>query len=254
MYRLKKIVFILILGFCFGFAEHAASFEQMKTYTVADGLVGPIVPVIFQDSRGVLWFGSDRGGVSRFDGNTFVPYSGDSKAFRGQTIEIVEDKWGHIWFLSKHSSEGVGVVSRYERNTSEDQKESKFEYITDGNCLAVDNEGNVWVGSNNSITRYTAISSQNVPQLVPLNVSGASVAKINVIFQSRDGTIWIGGNDAQGALIMRFQGGVNVSITATNLQRMDNLPNLPKDRAIQVIVEDTDDNIWFGGQSASPSL
>ncbi|MDE0638616.1 MAG: SpoIIE family protein phosphatase [Candidatus Poribacteria bacterium] len=249
MYRLKKIVSLLILSFCFGFAEHAAAYEQMQTYTVADGLVGPIVPVIFQDSRGVLWFGSDRGGVSHFDGNTFVSYSGDSKAFRGKTENIVEDKWGHIWFLSKHPAEGTGVVSRYTRNTSEDQKEPEFKHIADGTCLAVDNEGNIWVGGNNTVTRFTVISSQDVPQLVPFNVSGASVAKINVIFQSRDGTIWIGGNDAQGALIMRFQGGVNGWATAANLQRLDNLPNLPKDRAIQVIAQDTDDNIWFGGQS-----
>ena len=248
MNLLKKIVSILILSFCFGFAEHVAAFEQMKTYTVADGLVGPIVPVIFQDSRGVLWFGSDRGGVSRFDGNTFDPYSGDSEAFRGRTIQIVEDKWGHIWFLSKHPAEGTGIVSRYKRNTSEDQKESEFEYISDGTCLAVDNEGDIWVGGNNTVTRYTAISSQDPPQPFQLSIAGASVAKVNVIFQSRDGTIWIGGNDAQGALIMRFQGDVNVWQTA-NLQRLDNLPKLPKDRAIQVIVQDTDDNLWFGGQS-----
>ena len=50
--------------------------EQLQTYTVADGLVGPIVPVIFQDSRGMLWFGSDQNGVSRFDGNTFESYAG----------------------------------------------------------------------------------------------------------------------------------------------------------------------------------
>lgn len=248
MYRLKKIVSLLILSFCFGFAEHAAAYEQMQTYTVADGLVGPIVPVIFQDSRGVLWFGSDRGGVSHFDGNTFVSYSGDSKAFRGKTENIVEDKWGHIWFLSKHPAEGTGVVSRYTRNTSEDQKEPEFKYITDGNCLAVDNEGNIWVGGNNTVTRYTAISSQDPPQDAHTHIAGASVAKVNVIFQSRDGTIWVGGNDAQGALIMRLQGDINAWQTA-NLQRLDNLPNLPKDRAIQVIAQDTDDNIWFGGQS-----
>jgi serine phosphatase RsbU (regulator of sigma subunit)/ligand-binding sensor domain-containing protein len=246
--RLKIVVSILILSFCFGFAEHAAALEQMKTYTVADGLVGPIVPVIFQDSRGVLWFGSDRDGVSRFDGNTFVRDSGDSEAFHGRTKNIVEDKWGHIWFLSKHPAEGLGVVSRYKRNTSDDQKEKEFKQITDGNCLAVDNEGDIWVGGNNTITRYTAISSQDAPQAFQFNISGVSVAKINVIFQSEDGTIWVGGNDAQGALIMRFQGDVNVWQT-TNLQRLDNLPKLPKDRAIQVIVQDPDDNLWFGGQS-----
>ncbi len=248
MNRLKKIVSILILGFCFGFAEHAAAYEQMQTYTVADGLVGPIVPVIFQDSRGVLWFGSDRGGVSHFDGNTFNPYFGDSQAFRGQTIEIVEDKWGHIWFLSKHPAEGVGVVSRYKRSPSENEKAPEFKYIADGNCLAVDNDGDIWVGGNNFVTRFSAINSQDDPMPMQRNISGASVAKVNVIFQSRDGTIWIGGNDAQGALIMRFQGDVNVWQTA-NLQRLDNLPKLPKDRAVQVIVQDTDDNLWFGGQS-----
>ncbi len=248
MNLLKKIVSILILSFCFGFAKYTVAYEQMKTYTVADGLVGPIVPVIFQDSRGVLWFGSDRGGVSRFDGNTFVRYSGDSKDFRGKTENIVEDKWGHIWFLSKHPAEGVGVVSRYKRNTFEDKKEPEFKYITDGNCLAVDNEGDIWVGGNNSVTRYNALNSQDDPVPYQLAIGGASIAKINVIFQSRDGTIWIGGNDAQGALIMRFQGDVNVWQTA-NLQRLDNLPKLPKDRAIQVIIQDTDDNIWFGGQS-----
>ncbi len=237
---LKKIVFILILSFCLGLVEHVIAYEQMKTYTVADGLVGPIVPVIFQDSRGVLWFGSDRGGVSRFDGNTFDPYSGDSKAFRGRTIDIVEDRWGHIWFLSKHPSEGVGVVSRYNGDA--------FEYFNDGNCLTVDNEGNVWVGGNNFIIRYTALNSQDAPQPFQLNIGGASVAKINVIFQSRDGTIWIGGNDAQGVLIIRFDGDVNVWQSA-NLQRVDNLPNLPKDRAIHAIAQDSDDNLWFGGQS-----
>ena len=74
MDSLIKFVFILILCFSIIFIESSVAFERLETYTVADGLVGPIVPVVFQDSRGVLWFGSDRGGVSRFDGETFVPY------------------------------------------------------------------------------------------------------------------------------------------------------------------------------------
>lgn len=242
MNLLRKIVSILIVSFCFGIAEHAAAYEQMQTYTVADGLVGPIVPVIFQDSRGVLWFGSDRGGVSRFDGNTFVRNTDAPEAFHGRTENIVEDKWGHIWFLSKHPAEGTGVISRYNGTTFE------YEKIGDGTCLAVDNAGDIWVGGNNTVTRYTAINSQAPLQPYSLNIAGASVAKVNVIFQSRDGTIWVGGNDAQGALIMRFQGDVNVWQTA-GLQRLDNLPKLPIDRAVQVIVQDTDDNIWFGGES-----
>lgn len=240
MSNLKRIVSITFLCFCIIFPQFASAYEQMQTYTVADGLVGPIVPVIFQDSRGALWFGSDRGGVSRFDGNTFVPHYGDSEMFRGTTKNIVEDKWGHIWFLSKHPSEGIGTVSRHNGDT--------FQYFIDGNCLAVDNDGDIWVGGNNSVTQYTATNSQDDPVPVQLNISGASVAKINVIFQSRDGTIWLGGNDAQGPLVVRFEDDINMWQTAS-LKRLDNLPNLDKNLSIHAITQDPDDNLWFAGRS-----
>ncbi len=212
----------------------------MKSYTVADGLVGPIVPVIFQDSRGVLWFGSDRGGVSRFDGNTFTSFPGDSQVLYGRTKNIVEDKWGNIWFISKHPAEGTSSISRFNGD--------KPEYIIDGTCLAVDNFGEIWVGGNNTITKLVSLNSTELPEPYSLQISGASVAKINVIYQSREGTFWIGGSDAQGALIMSFFSDIDTG-QISELRRLENLPNIPKNRSVQVILEDSDDNIWFGGHS-----
>ena len=240
MNRIYKFVSIIIMVFCITLVQFANAFEQMKSYTVADGLVGPIVPVIYQDSRGVLWFGSDRGGVSRFDGNTFTPFAGDAVDLRGRTKTIVEDKWGHLWFLSKHPAEGISIIRRFNGE--------EFDYKTNGTCLAVDNYGEIWVGSNNTITKHSAVDNQELPIPYQLNVSGTSVAKINVIFQSRDGTYWVGGSDAQGALIMSFSSDPKIW-QINNLNRLDNIPNLPKDRAVQVIIQDDDDNMWFGGQS-----
>ena len=240
MYKKNNLVYLVIVYFCVSILHAASAYEQMRTYTVADGLVGPIVPVIFQDSRGVMWLGSDRGGVSRYDGSAFIGNVGEDKGFRGRTLSITEDKWGNIFFLSKHPSEGLGVISKYDGNT--------FEHFADGNCLAVDNDGNVWVGSNNSITRYTALSSEDPFQEYIVNISDTSVAKINVIFQSRDGTIWIGGNDAQGVLIIRFQGNTDTWQTSP-IERIVDLPNIPKDRSIHAITQDADDTIWFGGQA-----
>ncbi len=212
----------------------------MKSYTVADGLVGPIVPIIFQDSRGVLWFGSDRGGVSQYDGNTFTHDAGNTGEFRGRTKTIVEDKWGHIWFLSKHPAEGKGVISWYDGTS--------FRKVTEGTCLAVDNEGNIWIGSNNLIKRYSTsvIDNSTLPYQQP--IVGTSVAIINIIFHSKDGTFWIGGHDAQGALIMKFRDAGNLGPIG-NLERVENIPNLPKDRTVEVIMQDRDDLLWFGGQS-----
>ena len=220
--------------------EHIAAFEQMKTYTVADGLVGPIVPVIFQDSRGLLWVGSDRGGVSHFDGDTFVPSPRNTDALRGRTEAIVEDKWGHIWILSKHPSEGIGVISRYDG--------SEFKLIGNGHCLLIDKNGDVWVGGNNTVTRYAAINRKEVPQGLPINIPSPSIAKINVIFQSKDGTFWIGGNDAQGLLILSFTGDIN-AWQLGNIKRYEIPADLPQNRAIQVITQDYDGHLWFGGHS-----
>lgn len=243
--RLLKFVHILSFIFIISMVEYAAGFEQMKSYTVADGLVGPIVPMIYQDSRGVLWFGSDRGGVSKYDGNSFVPYTeilndDQTEEFRGRTKTIVEDKWGQIWCLSKHPAEGSGVVSRYDG--------SDFRKITVGNCLAVDNSGDIWVGSNNAITRYKSLNIQDSPQVLQQTISGPSVAIINVVFQSKDGTYWIGGHDAKGALIMKFQTDGSMWQIG-NIERVENIPNAPKDRAVHVIMQDRNDVLWFGGQS-----
>lgn len=243
--RLLKFVHILSLIFCINIVEYATAFEQMKSYTVADGLVGPIVPMIYQDSRGVLWFGSDRGGVSKYDGNSFVPYTEivqneKTEEFHGRTKTIVEDKWGYIWCLSQHPAEGSGAVSRYNGKT--------FEYITDGNCLTVDNSGDIWVGRDNAFTRYKSLSIQDPPQPFPQTITGVSVAIINVIFQSKDGTYWIGGHDANGALIMKFQTDVSLW-QIKNLERVENIPSVPKDREVQVIMQDRNDLLWFGGQS-----
>ena len=170
---------IIILIFAYTLIQNAIAFQQVKTYTVADGLLDAVVPVIFQDSRGMLWFGSEQGGVSKFDGKTITAYGAISENFYGRTQNIVEDRWGHIWFLNKKPAQETGVIIRYNGNT--------FEYFTDGNCLIADKDGNIWIGNNNIITRYTATNSQEIPKAFQLNVGGESGANINVMFQSGDG-------------------------------------------------------------------
>lgn len=238
---MKRIIAVLAFIFIFYTVPlcSVSAYEQMQTYTVADGLVGPIVPIIYQDSRGILWFGSDRGGISYFDGTTFFTYPGDSKILRGSTLNITEDKWGHIWVLSKHHSEGEGVISRY-NGTS-------FKDIAHGNCMAVDKDGDIWVGGNNVITQYISLNNVDEPQPYQYNITSSSVAKINVIYPTKVGTLWIGGNDAQGVVILRFIDEID-SWQTTNFERLGNLPDIPKDNSIYAITEDNDGNLWFAGR------
>ena len=252
--------------------------EQIHTYTVADGLIGPVVPVIFQDSRGNLWFGSDRGGVSRFDGTRFESYIGSLDtsenaptsnvgpgALLGQTRQIVEDKWGHIWFLTHFRSESSGRISWFDGTS--------IHLIGTGNSLLVDEHGDIWVGENQQLTKYITPGVQRLPQAHPNEIIGEDLLrstdlKINVIFESEDGTIWIGGSDGeeqQHGVILSFRENRWVQdplkseegedTTDDGAQRVHpnagftryDMSNLNAVSAIETIGEDTSGNIWFGG-------
>ena len=258
-----------------------AKSEQIQTYTVADGLIGPVVPVVFQDSRGNLWFGSDRGGVSQFDGNRFESYIGSPDtseyaptsnvapgALLGKTQQIVEDKWGHIWFLTRIRLENSGRISRYDG--------SSISLIGRGNSLLVDQQGDVWVGENQQLTKYITPGVQRLPQAQPNEIVGEDLfrstdLRINVIFESEDGTLWIGGTEGeeqQNGVILSFRESPWVQAPLeldesddTSDKTEDGTPQIHPNAGftrydtselnavgtIEAIGEDTSGNLWFGG-------
>ena len=270
MNSLMKFVFILILSFSITFIESSLAFEQLETYTVADGLVGPIVPVIFQDSRGALWFGSDTGGVSRFDGKTFVPYTASSVALEempasgvqagallGRTRQIVEDKWGHIWFLTRDDSEETGHVSRFDGTS--------IKLIGTGNLLIVDRRGDVWVSENQWLTKYVTSGVQKLPEVHRNEIEGEAphlsteTLTINVIFESEDETLWLGGSvgrKEKSAVVLSFR---EDHRAAANDKAETQTPRIQANigftrydalkatGAIEAVTEDVSGNLWFGG-------
>ena len=270
MNSLVKFLFILILCLSVAFIESSIAFKQIETYTVADGLVGPIVPVIFQDSRGVLWFGSDRGGVSRFDGRTFVPYTASPVtseemptsvvqpgALLGRTRQIVEDKWGHIWFLTRGDSEETGHVSRFDGTS--------IQRIGAGSCLIVDRAGDVWVSESEWLTKYTTSGVQRLPEAhrnefeSEDSLQSTETLTINVIFESEDGTLWLGGGEGakeKRAVILSFREtrpANDKTVTETSRIQPDigvtryDTSNLNGVSGIEAIAEDASGNLWFGG-------
>ena len=188
----------------------AGDAEKMQTYTVVDGLVGPVVPVIFQDSRGLLWFGSESGGVSRFDGQTFEQFRLEDDLSNGVTEQILEDRWGRIWFLTRLPAKHQGVVSYFNGTTIE-----KVEVAT---CMTLDNRGDIWAADNQRLIHYTGtyIGSSTGDHTENKETKTSSIKSthyrfpetadvtINVLFQSKDGTFWLGGSAAGGILLQSF--------------------------------------------------
>ena len=282
MKSLIKFVFILFFCLFIAFIESSVAFEQTKTYTVADGLVGPIVPVIFQDSRGLIWLGSDTGGVSRFDGRVFLPYKASPitseeapasgvqpGALLGRTRQIVEDKWGHIWFLTRSDSEKIGRVSRFDGTS--------IDLIGTGNLLILDRAGDVWVSENEWLTKYVTAGVQKLPQAHRNEIGGEDTHQsmeeltISAIFESEDRTIWLGGSEGAGeksSVILSFRESPptdlksGVSDTATGETETEtetprvqpkvgftryDTSNFNIVSLVEAIAEDASGNLLFGG-------
>ncbi len=77
---------------------------NFKNFSAKNGLASSIVNNIFQDSKGYIWFATQGGGVSRFNGKTFKNFSKADGLISNDVTYINEDKTGNIWIAT---AEGV---------------------------------------------------------------------------------------------------------------------------------------------------
>ena len=96
-FYLILISFFLFYGIDATFAMRVSSILQ---FTITDGLSHNSVNVIFQDSRGFLWIGTEDG-LNRYDGSGFKIFRHDPERTDGmsgnQVVAIAEDLDGNIW-------------------------------------------------------------------------------------------------------------------------------------------------------------
>lgn len=96
-------------------AIHAdGSHEQISTLKINSGLSNSSVNVVFQDRRGLMWFGT-WDGLNRYDGNSIRQYNhckGDSTSLSYQVIRgIAEEDDSHLWITTDYG------INRLDKNT-----------------------------------------------------------------------------------------------------------------------------------------
>ncbi len=139
---LKQTALWLIYIFCL--ASRLASQEPAYLhYDVSDGLPSALVYSIEQDSRGFMWFGTDKG-LARFDGVRFKVYDSKNGLPDPEVLEIFEDSRQRLWlscFSQKPCYIENGKIITSETNPILDKVETK------GGVLSFyeDNTGAIWV-------------------------------------------------------------------------------------------------------------
>jgi serine phosphatase RsbU (regulator of sigma subunit)/ligand-binding sensor domain-containing protein len=118
--------------------------ENARYYTTQDGLVDNLVTDLLEDRHGHLWIAT-YGGLSRFDGRTFLNFTTEDGLPSNHVYGLCEDRQGHLWFGTD-----AGPV-RYNGTAFQTLHAPEIGAVFD---LLQDRQGKMWFGTNKGIVHY----------------------------------------------------------------------------------------------------
>ncbi|MGL1885020.1 MAG: hypothetical protein OCD76_00800 [Reichenbachiella sp.] len=202
-------------------AINSISPVNMKYLNIEHGLLSTHVSVIFKDSRGRVWFGSDIG-LSVFDGQFITNFTKKEGLLSNDIYSILEDRSGNIWFASNG-----GGVCVYDGQNIKCLTEKEGMLSNFVRCLYEDSKGRIWFGS-------YGVSVWDGKTVTHFTEKEGLTAPIMSIMEDSNGNMWFG---TWGQGVNKFDGK-----TFTRYSTKDGLSN----NVVQAIEEDNQGNMWFG--------
>ena len=201
-----------------------------RTYDTEDGLAGGKVTSICQDREGSIWFATQGGGVSRYDGQTWTTYTVKDGLAGNQVLAVFLDREGYLWF----GTDGEGV-SRFDGQnwttyTVKDGLADKSVY-----AICQDHNGHIWFGTGGYAGDGNGVSRYDGQRFVTYTKEdGLADNSVLSIFEDRDGNLWFG---TLGGGVSRYDGQRWVTFTTE-----DGLAN----QFVYSVFQDREGHLWFG--------
>ncbi|WP_338790059.1 two-component regulator propeller domain-containing protein [Bernardetia sp. MNP-M8] len=216
--------------FSTSYAQSNMSFEHI---TIDEGLSQNTPNIFFQDSRGLLWIGT-QDGLNMYDGIKFHHYKravDDVNSISDNLILcITEDKKGNIWIGTEG---GLNVFdfskqhfTRY-RNNPIDETSIISNTIRSLHC---DKNGEIWAGTDEGLVHFME-DSKTFEVFREKNLDECIV---RCFLEDKNGTLWVG---------------TNAGLAAFDRKTKQFEKRGFKRDAINGIVIDNTGNIWAGGAS-----
>ncbi|RAI95120.1 two-component regulator propeller domain-containing protein [Algoriphagus yeomjeoni] len=207
------------------FIQGDGGVSQFKNYSTDNGLALDAVNSAVLDSRGHLWFATNGGGVSRFDGLAFTNYT-TSQGLAGNSVRVaLEDSEGILWFGTVG-----GGVSRYDGKVFTNYTTENG--LGDDAILSImeDSEGNIWFGTyGGGVSKFDGSSFQTYTM-----EQGLADDVVISIAQDLSGNIWFGTN---GGGASKFDGTTFTTFTISEGLASNRIRSIKVDRS---------GKIWFG--------
>lgn len=238
----------------------ASFFLPMQHYNTAKGLALDAIIHGFEDSEGSLWFTTNGGGVTRYNGNRSTTFTGAEGLGNNGGENVMQDEEGNIWYfgggMAKYDGRSIinltkndGLISNEPRtmipfkdhyvvptregvslfdgkhftNLTNPESYYRYDFVTG----IKDNKGNLWFGTREAGLLYydgKQFTRQDLP-----------VDRVICSYYDHSGNIWLGG---RGGEAMRYDGKSYINL-------FESL-GLPRRGGVNSIAEDNKGNIWIG--------
>jgi len=201
------------------------------TFTTDNGLALDGVTDIMCDKRGFLWICTSGGGVSRYDGKSFVNYTTSQGLANNSVWCVSQDRQGNIWFGTQAGA------SKYDGRSFSTYTVKQGLANNIVRVVYTDRKGYIWFGTNGGgVSRYDgkSFTSFSVKE-------GLAFDYIYDITEDREGNIWFA---TVGGGVSEFDG--------RQFKNFNSRQGLAGDVVVSTCV-DSQGNLWFGTYGAGVS-
>ena len=204
--------------------SHITQKEGIFNFTEIKSRANDFVFSTLQDNNGNLWFGANDGGLSKYDGKSFMHFTKKEGLSNNSVMSIVQDKSGNFWFATFG-----GGVSKYDGRyfTNFTVKEGlPVDYVESS---LLDNNGDLWFGTRRGASKYDGkkFTSFTVKE-------GLSSNRVTCMMQDHSGNMWFGTADGGAS---KYDGK-----SFTHFTKKEGLSN----NFVFCMLEDNSGNIWLG--------
>ncbi|MFT7611934.1 MAG: serine phosphatase RsbU (regulator of sigma subunit) [Parvicellaceae bacterium] len=179
-----------------------AAINNMQYLDVDQGMASSYVSSILEDKSGNLWFGTNGGGVSMYNGESFTHFTEKEGLSNNIVFSILEDKSGNLWFgtydggVSMYNGETTNPCREgtcdHDMGVREDLKKHKkatsqsFTHFTQKGGLSnntvwsilEDKSGNLWLSTENGLNKVVVVDGVGLqPENLPVRQAGVEKTK-----------------------------------------------------------------------------
>lgn len=259
------LFFILLFIECHYFAQT----YNFKNYNTEQGIPQSQVLSIFQDIRGNMWFGTNSGGVGKFDGNKFTTITENDGLVNNVVYSITDNSKNEIMF---GTAKGLSVYNGNTFKTFNERQGLKSTYI----FKLLRDEAKVWIGTvegiyvyeNNKISHFNSDSILNNSSVYTIFIDASkniwfgtmqngvifynSQTKEFKHFNSSSGLMWDFvfsiNQKSNGDVLIGTQKGLNNIDTKFNITEVNEIPS-NRNISYSCILANSGTEFYFGTQS-----